>query len=181
MNHLDAFDAICLTLSANNGEITGRTVLQKLIYFETIKISEIKLSEPYFAYFYGPFNKSVANSLGRMVFYGILSEDRVKSGYTYKIAPKGEEIVKKTTLEFAIIFKSVKSLVKTCKQHCNLDPDSMSFAAKLHYMQKSQEITKYSESELVALGDTFGWEISKNNMKKGFDLLRQLNLVNNIQ
>ena len=60
---VDAFDTVGLTLAANNKEIVGRTTLQKLIYFETVKISEIRLAEPYIAYFYGPFNRDVANSL----------------------------------------------------------------------------------------------------------------------
>jgi len=173
----DAFDIIGLTLAANGGEIVGRTTLQKLIYFETVKIPSVSLPEPYFAYFYGPFNRAVANSLERMVFYDILDERRAGSGgYAYKVSEKGATIVDRLQGRFAQTFGRIMSLVETCDKYCRLDQNSLSFAAKVHYMLDSQKAT-LSEDELVRLGKSFGWKISKSDIMDGSELLEQLGLV----
>ena len=179
---VDAFDTIGLTLAANDKEIAGRTTLQKLIYFETVMIPEISLAEPYVAYFYGPFNSDVANSLEQMVFYGILDEHRIginHGSYVYKVAPKGTKIVNRLENELRQTFAKVKELVDLCDKYCKLAPNPLSFAAKVHYMLASQTAIKkpLPEDELVQLGKSFGWKISKSDIKNGSELLEQLELV----
>ena len=182
MKVLSAFDIIGLTLAANDREIAGRTTLQKLIYFETVKIQEINLTEPYFAYFYGPFNRGVANSLERMVFYDMLEENRTKINrgiYVYKVSSKGIKIVDRLENEFKQIFDKIVNLVGICNEYCGLDPNSLSFAAKVHYMLESQRTIKksLSEGELVRIGKSFGWKITQSDIKDGSQLLEKLELV----
>lgn len=182
-NSVDAFDAIGLTLAANNKEIVGRTTLQKLIYFETVAIpKEIKLDEPYIAYFYGPFNRDVANSLEQMVFYDILDERRTRidrGSYVYKVTPKGNQMIDRLESKFKQTFERIKDLVNTCDKYCKLDPNSLSFAAKVHYMFYSQKpkIKPMSEDDFVKMGESFDWQISKSNIKNGSELLERLKLV----
>ena len=179
---MGTFDIIGLTLAANGGEIAGSTTLQKLIYFETVEIPEVKLTEPYFAYFYGPFNRDVANSLGRMIFYDLLDEHGIEASrgrYVYKVTTKGNKIVKRLENEFKQTFDKIRDLVNTCNEYCKLNPNSLSFAAKVHYMLNSQKTIKKSllEDELVQLGKSFGWKITKSEIKKGSDLLGHLKHV----
>ena len=179
---VDAFDTIGLTLAANNNEIIGRTTLQKLIYFETVKIPEIELTEPYIAYFYGPFNRDVANSLEQMVFYDILDEHRSEKNhgsYVYKVTPKRTKSVDDLKSRFKPTFTKIKDLVGVCDEYCSLDPNSLSFAAKVHYMLDSQKTIRkpLSEDELVRIGKSFDWKISKSDIRKGYELLEHLKLV----
>lgn len=179
MTYLNAFDIIGLTLAANDKEIEGRTTLQKLIYFETVKISEINLAEPYVAYFYGPFNRGVAKSLERMVLYGILDEHRNgvnRGSYVYKVNPKGTKIIERLKNEFEQPFKEIKDLVDICKEYCNLEPNPLSFAAKVHYMLDTQK-TALHEDKLVEMGKSFGWKISKADIRDGAELLERLEFV----
>ena len=184
MNNIaNAFDAIALTLAANNREIVGRTTLQKLIYFETVTIpKKIKLEDPFFAYFYGPFNRDVAKSLEDMVFFDILSEHRIRDNhgiYMYKVTPKGDPTIDRVESEFKQTLKKIKKLVDICDKYCKLNPNSLSFAAKVHYMFYSQKpkIKPMSEDALVKLGKSFDWRISKSDIKNGSKLLEQLKLA----
>ena len=182
MKTLGAFDTIGLTLTANGGEIAGRTTLQKLIYFETVKIPEISPAGPYFAYFYGPFNRDVANSLERMVFYDILDERMTgtnHTSYVYKVSTKGTKIINKLADEFRQTLAKIKELIGTCDKCCGLDQNSLSFAAKVHYMRDTQKTIgrSLSRDEIVRLGKSFGWKISKSDIEKGSELLEQLKLV----
>ena len=179
---LGAFDTIGMTLAANNDEITGRTTLQKLIYFETVTIPEINLAEPYTAYFYGPFNRDVANSLECMVFYDILDERRIginHGSYVYKVTPKGSEIIHGLEDKAKKVFAEIKDLVSTCDKYCKLNSNSLSFAAKVHYMLGSQRTAKkpLTEKELVRTGESFGWKLSKSEIRNGSELLEHLGLV----
>ena len=56
---LDVFDVIALTLHANDNEIRSKTTVQKLIYFHTVMIKDLDISN-YTHHFYGPFNREVS-------------------------------------------------------------------------------------------------------------------------
>ncbi len=178
---VEAFDAIGLTLAANDDEIVGRTTMQKLIYFETVKIPEIKLAEPYTPYYYGPFNKDIAMSLEQMVVFDILEERRTRYGYgsyVYKVAEKGIPIIEKLLNNFEKTFTKIEKLVDTCYEYCKLDPNSLSFAAKVHYMLNTQKTKKKtSRDELMKLGKSLQWNISRSDINDGAELLEQLHLV----
>lgn len=179
---MDAFDTICLTLAANNKEIAGRTTLQKLIYFETVTMPEISLREPYIAYFYGPFNRDVARSLEQMVFYDIFDERRAgidHGSYVYKVTEKGDKTVNALKNGHKKTFDKIEKLVGVCKKYCNLDPNPLSFAAKVHYMLDAQKDARktLSDGELVQMGDSIGWKLSRSDIETGSGLLENLNLV----
>lgn len=181
MQGLDVFDTLGLTLASNDDKIVGRTTIQKLIYFETVKIPEIKLNQPYFAYFYGPFNKNVAKSLEQMVILDIFEEHRTydnHGSYIYKVSAKGNPLINKLVKKSGKIFDKIENIVHTCNEYCKLDPNPLSFAAKVHFMMSSPKSKKtMTNSELMKLGKSLGWKLSRSDIKDGSELLNQLNLV----
>ena len=58
MDALDEYDVIGLTIGAHAGSITGRTAIQKLIYFAKVKIPSIDVT--YTHHYYGPFSRNIA-------------------------------------------------------------------------------------------------------------------------
>lgn len=143
--------------------------------------SEIKLSEPYIAYFYGPFNKEVAKSLEKMVVFNMLEERTITGkheGYLYKVSDKGIPMVDKLLKDFKHSFVKIEELVNTCYEHCKLDPNILSFAAKTHYILYSDKrIKKMNYNNLVEIANKFGWKVSKSDIRQGADLLEKLKLV----
>ena len=176
---LDAYDTICLTLEANGGQIRGRTAIQKLIYFETQKIPELSI-EPHVAYFYGPFNRQVAQGLETLVHLDVLSETRLRKGnsYEYTLLDKGIPVTKQLIEDNERIYKKIKNIIQTCREYCGLNPNPLSFAAKTHYMLTKQECKKgMTKKEAVSMAKEFGWNITEDDVKFGTDLLHQLGLV----
>lgn len=179
-NLLDAYDTIGLTITANDDEIVGRTTLQKLIYFVDVKIPEIRL-EPYFAYYYGPFNRQVAKELERMVVFELLEERRAGDNfgsYLYRVTNKGIPVINNLRRKFRRTLTKIENIVDQCQTFCKLDPNSLSFASKVHFMvanRKAQQSLTYDN--LTDMSIKFGWKISKSDVEQGAELLQQLNLV----
>ncbi len=176
---MDVYDTIYLTLAANGNTIRGRTTIHKLIYFELQKIPELDI-EPHIAYFYGPFNIQVAQGLETLVHLGALDERRSRkdSSYEYTILDERTPTYKRLIKDNKEIYEKIKDIVQTCSDYCNLNVNSLSFAAKVHYMLSKQERKKgMTEKEASDMASKFGWDITEKDVKSGAELLRELNLV----
>ena len=111
-----------------------------------------------------------------MVFSDILGERRIgisRGRYIYKVTQKGTQSADTLESKLKQIFVKIKDLVGICDEYCRLDPHSLSFAAKVHYMLDAQKTRRkaLSEEELADMGKSFGWKISKSNIKNGCELL----------
>ncbi len=108
---LDVYDTIGLIISANNDEIIGRTTIQKLVYLSKEKMPQIHIS-PFFAYYYGPFNREVALALEKLVTLDFLQEKRCSGyfteGYSYTLTQKGKNFVEKQKEEAYHIYKNIQ-------------------------------------------------------------------------
>lgn len=180
---LDVYDAISLTIHANGNKIGGRTAIQKLIYFHSVKISKLEIV-PYMPHFYGPFNREVESALEEMSAFSYLDEKKIISDryikYNYTLTEQGiqyAESVKKMNNEF----KTIKKTVDVCKEHCDLRPAPLSYAAKSYYVLNSRKKTRtnnaYTIRDMQDAGKDFDWDISKEDMQTGIELLRKLELV----
>ncbi len=177
---LDALDTICLTLAANNNEIEGRTVIQKLIYFEMQKIKEINIM-PHLAYYYGPFNSEVADGLGMLVYLGIITERIVPETYptwAYRVeGDKGKSVIEKLKRDKQNTYKKIKDVVQICKDCCSLKQNPLSIAAKIHYIFLDVETKNMLYKDISDATENFGWEITDDEVDSGAQLLEQLDLA----
>ena len=179
---LDAIDTIALTLAANDNQISGRTVIQKVIYFNKVKIPEIHVT-PYVAYYYGPFNREIALGLEKMVVMGYIQERKIHGyhdGYQYQITDAAMPMVEKLKKTSRSAFQKIKSIVDQCNDFCNLNPNTLSVAAKMHYMLVTNKKTKVcgmSLLEAVKMAKKFGWNISRKEVENGAELLEKLQFV----
>lgn len=180
---LDVYDTMGLIISANDDEIVGRTTIQKLVYLSKEKMPQIQIS-PFFAYYYGPFNREVALALEKLVILDFLEEKRCggysTEKYSYKLTEKGKIFAEKQRAKSPENFKKIKEIIEICKKLGALNPTSLSYAAKVHYMLQSKKVTKkktLTDSEAVGIAKNFGWKISKSSVVSGAKLLEQLKLV----
>jgi uncharacterized protein YwgA len=179
---LDAIDTIALTIAANDNRISGRTVVQKIIYFNKVKIPEINIT-PYVAYYYGPFNREIALGLEKMVVIDYLQETKIQGyhdRYLYQITDAAIPMVEKLKKTSKSAFQKIKSIVDQCDDFCNLNPNTLSVAAKIHYMLVTNKKSKecgMSLSDAVNIAKKFGWDISKKEVENGAELLEQLQFV----
>jgi uncharacterized protein YwgA len=180
---LDVYDVIGLIISANDNEIIGRTTIQKLVYLAKEKMPQIQVS-PFFAYYYGPFNREVALALEKLVALDFLEEKRCSGyfneGYSYALTQKGKKFAENQKAEAPHIYKKIKQIIQICKDLHALNSTSLSYAAKVHYMLHNKKAAKkkaMTSLEAVGIAKSFGWKISKSSVLSGAKLLEQLKLV----
>ena len=179
---LDAFDAIALTIHANNDEITSKTTVQKLIYFHTVTIPNLDISS-YTLHFYGPFNHKVSTALEDMSEFSYIDQNiisRYYEIYSYKLTDNGIKYAESTRQKYSDEFKIISKTLQTCKEYYELKPSSLSYAAKAHYILANSGDKlqgKYSINDVKTIANDFDWNISKKDVVTGLELLQNLDLV----
>ena len=182
---MNVYDVIALTIHSNDMMIEGRTVMQKLIYFNSIKIPTIQI-QSYAHHFYGPFSSEVATALEEMFALSYLNKI-IHSGfydsYTYLLTAKGKKFANNLTLEHPKEHTQISKIVKKCREFCELKPEPLSFAAKAHHILVNTKKTrgKYSLSDVQDVAKDFDWNISKKDVKIGMSLLEELGFVQTLQ
>ena len=180
MSDLDVYDAISLTLRANNNALSNRTTLQKLIYFETLQLDQLK-TIMYRNYFYGPFSYQVASALDDMVAFSYLNE-RVYSKYNlesyhYELTEFGKNYADNAEKKFPAQSKTISRIVEICNKHCELRAKPLSYSAKSHYVLVNGDKEVYTIEDVQRTAREFEWEISGDDAKNGLGLLEDLGLV----
>lgn len=179
---LDVFDAIALTLHANNDEIISKTTVQKLIYFHTVMIPNLDISN-YIHHFYGPFNREVSTALADMSEFSYVEENTISSyyeTYRYKLTENGIKYAETAQKKYPEAFETIANTIKICKEHCELKPTPLSYAAKAYYILTSSEDGlqgKYTARDVEIIAKDFDWIVSADDASVGIDLLQKLNLV----
>ena len=177
---LDVYDAIALTLHANNDSLSNRTALQKLIYFETLKIEPLK-TIIYRNYFYGPFSYQVASALDETVAFSYLSEQIYSmydhESYNYKLTESGKKYAHDVKNKFDDQFKVIRNIVKICDKYCSLQAKSLSYSAKAHYILVHGGKNQYTIDDIQKTAEKFEWQIPVDAAKDGMALLEELGLA----
>ena len=166
---MNAHDAILLNITASGDRALGRTVLQKLIYFQTQL--GVGIDAAFVPHFYGPFSKDVAAALAELVAFDYVNEYRSRKafGYAYVLAEDGEDIANEAKGNNKKSFKKIKKVINTCGD-C-LNPGSLSYAAKVHYIQSRDK--SFTPEDVAS---TFGWKMTDQDVRTGQKLLKKLHL-----
>ena len=179
---LDVFDVIALTLYANDNEIRSKTTVQKLIYFHTVMIKDLDISN-YTHHFYGPFNREVSIALEDMSDFSYIEQNiisRYYETYNYKLTENGVKYAETVKQNHPEEFETISKTLKTCKDYCKLKPAPLSYAAKAYYILTSSEDGingRYSADDVKRIAEDFDWNISQQDTATGITLLENLNLV----
>lgn len=181
---LSAVEAVELVFHANGYEIPGRTALQKLVYLASRRVPDSAVE--YAPHRFGPFSAQVAEILAELCFAGRAYEIKIPfgdhAGYEYHLTDLGKELVEialaeqpKSTIE------TIKDTVKTCKAECDLRAADLSYAAKVHYAITKHAACGLPEPQNVAdirnIAYGFKWNVTENNTRAGYALLRKLDLA----
>jgi hypothetical protein len=179
---MDVYETIECILDANNGEVTGRTAVQKLVYLSKCVISELEIP-PYKPHYYGPYSSAVSIALEKLVSYSFIDERRVPAylyeSYVYSLTGDGKKMMRLTRKQHQSTYKKIKNVVDTCREFCDLKPKPLSYASKVFFTlerlpkdQRKQELDNAVEN-----AKRLGWDISPHDVKVGKQLLDNLKLV----
>lgn len=180
---MDEFDGVLILLDAAGGQIAGRTTIQKLGYFSTVRGA---IRARYRPHYYGPYSADIAGAIQTLVSYGFI-EERVETPggtgttpdwkrYTYTITEDGRRLVPELKQEDTGGAEEVEEIVGICKDTANLDSKTLSWAAKIHYIQ-TREMRDMSSDEIREVARTLNWDLSEDQIQKGIDLLTNLHFM----
>ena len=173
-------ELILLIISANGGKIDGKTTIQKLTYFTKLKVP-LKDSPVFRPHYYGPYSANVDFELDKLVALGFLEQStrptiNQRMMYSYKLTRSGKSILTTLVAKYGEQFDTISSIVGTCRKYSGLNPTSLSYAAKVHYISKSA-VQPMSPLELVDEARDNGWEIDERGIQRGLRILSGLKLV----
>jgi uncharacterized protein YwgA len=165
-------------LYAVDDAVDGRTTIQKLAYFASVRA---KIDMGYFPHYYGPYSSEVATNLENLVALDFLVEtgrstmhNRIM--YRYYLTKDGEALAKRIEARYPEEFAIIENVVKKCGRIVHYNMNVLSWAAKVHYiLTKSAKPLTYSDA--VAVGKSFGWKLSEKEIQSAVKLLSALKLI----
>jgi uncharacterized protein YwgA len=175
---MDIPELLVAILSINAEGIGGRTAIQKLGYFCSVRLNE---EFGYGPDFYGPYSSLVAAHIQDLVGMDFIGEKarRTLHGrvmYSYYLTEDGEELARDIQEKNPKIYSAIKEVVETCSEVVNNNIYVLSWAAKVHFIL-SQTETPISYKEAIQIGQEFGWELNSNKIESAARLLQALNLI----
>ncbi|CAJ36313.1 hypothetical protein [Methanocella arvoryzae] len=180
---MDPMDAILLTIDAAGGTVSGRTAIQKLVYFES---QATEINACYQPYYYGPYSAEVAGATQSLVSLHFLTEEidykesKKLHGsedwktYKYKLSDDGKKVLDMIKKKYPEECEEIKKIVEICKQESDLDIGRLSRAAKVHYLFNTltcQDGTALSISDISVISEEYGWQLSEDDVENAFDLI----------
>lgn len=148
-------DASLLVLSAvvAAGKMPGRTSLQKVCYFAN---NRMRGRVYFFPHYFGPYSPEVARAATELVSSQLVT-DQVESGslsepwtttngrlitdwerHNLSVSPDGRAFLRSVKGERRTLILQVRNIVKNLSEATDLDPTTLSAAAKIHFIVRSE-------------------------------------------
>ncbi|UJA18996.1 hypothetical protein HJD18_01420 [Thermoleophilia bacterium SCSIO 60948] len=173
-----------LIVAANDEQVAGRTVLQKLAYFCAL---ELGYGLHHRAHFFGPYSARVEDAVENAVVAGQLREveERMRDWfggpdarrYTYFLEEAGrrrvDDLKKQSPKQWTRICSAVTAIRSALP---SLDQQTLSSAAKTHLLI-SENDEGVDEDELPVLARRLGWDLSAEQVALTVKILDELGLL----
>ena len=159
---LDEHTVVILALYAAGGTIEGKTTLQKLCYFASIKSG---LDFGYEPHFYGPYSKAISRATDELIVSDFILErgritryDRVI--YTYSLTNDGINIARDLKKQKPELYSILKEIFEICDKTVGNNILILSWAAKIYYLlQKKGKLITYKEIKKIGKTGNFKVDI----------------------
>ena len=158
--------------------IDGRTALQKLSYFASLRTND---DMGFRAHFYGPYSPLVASTLSDLVTLDYVQESKRLTGqdrllYSYELTDDGNVLARRIERDVPREFSEVTKAVTTCESIVGNDIDALSWAAKVFFILKLNN-REISYKRVRDEGERLGWKLTNGQVETGTRLLEALNLA----
>jgi len=182
-NVLSPRAVLLIALEAMGGDVHGRTLLQKRMYF----VGELLGEDLGFrSHFYGPYSSLIHSEAVQASTLGLLLETSSTGPcipcesrrVDYVLSDSGRDTAKRAeamqTSEAEDIRKAVNRLMEACG---SLDGASLSIAAKVHYILTRSSDGPMTPEEIRQKAKMLRWDVPEEKVIAGVDSLLALNLV----
>jgi len=165
---LSPTEAAVMVIDAAGGRIAGRTT--------------------YRPHYYGPYSADVSGALQTITSCHFVDEamdtdDNRKANetfewkrYSYSLNDEGKKVTEFLKTKSPKDYEEIKKIVDICKNTARLDPNVLSWAAKVHYILK-QEHRQMTYVEISKIAESLNWKLQEPQITTGVNLLKELSLV----
>jgi len=169
---------ILSVLRSSTIPIEGRTAIQKIVYFVSVKSS---LDLGYRRHFYGPYSSVVASHLGNLVSMGYVAErqrltTQNRTIYSYSLTRDGQKLLRSIGKGQEKDYPAIRDVVGKCRRIARNNINTLSCAAKVYFLL-SQRMKKATYQEVMRMARRSGWELCPEEIDSGAKLLSTLGLV----
>jgi len=175
---MQAAELVLSVLGSSARPIDGRTAIQKIAYFASIKAG---IDVGYRPHFYGPYSADVAQNLQNLESTGYMTEttrltthDRIM--YSYCLNDDGQKMVREIQKREQSKYNKIKKVSEICEKVAKNNINVLSWAAKVYFLL-SKKGSETSYNEVIQLGSQLGWKLSDREIDSGAKLLTRLGLV----
>ena len=178
---MEYHEALLLVLKSAESPIRGRTAVQKMTYFCSLKVGSPK-EWGYRPHYYGPYSDLVALGLQDLVQMGYVVEaaEHLPSNrvvYTYSLTKDGRAMAKAIeTHQKKSQVSRIREVVHECMRTSHEDVNVLSWAAKVYFVVTANS-DKLTVGRAMEEAKSLGWKLAPGEIEKGVKLLQELRLV----
>ena len=174
---MDARDLVLAVIAGCPGEkVPGRTVLQKIIYFCTVRLN---LDISYFPHYFGPYSEEVAQATRSLCSLGFLSESKHLMstgtwGYEYHLTPEGKEALSDVRSAKVRQVQALTSKITTLPGWDHSQTISCTAKVYLILHKNRKPMTK---DAIAREADNLGWHLDAQTIGRVVSFLEALGFV----
>lgn len=178
-----ARDVLVLAYKAFDGDMPGKTLLQKRIYFLSVMLG---IDMGYEAHYYGPYSEEVASQNSELKALGYISESSSAWGYDqrgfemarydFSLTVVGGRIADRKAEKEPDLWQRVQRAASIVKQAGDLGYMELSIAAKAYYVLNKLN-GKATLEDIAAMLPKFGWSVSEKQLEKATGFLEKASLI----
>jgi uncharacterized protein YwgA len=177
---------VLLAIDAFGGQVGGKTLLQKRLYFTEVLLGE-NLGLDFDAHYYGPYSAVINSELATLKLQGQLREETSNYGildqsgfevrrYRYELTDAGKLSLEWIRKNYPQDAQRVNDAAKRVIDAGDLGYMDLSFAAKSHWvLSKSRK--PLADADIANEAKRFGWQVKPEQVHRGVAFLNQLGLV----
>ena len=179
---LSSDDAVLAVAEGWDGEIPGRTLLQKVAYFLSVLTGSDLGFRPHY---YGPYSPLIAATVNERVALGELQEtvrnsprtfeghDDEKRFYVYQLTARGKRAVEIHRSWNPPEFERAVEIARKIKE-LGADYMQLAFASKLHLIIRAQKEKPITVEQIRAAAEELDWPLSEEDVRQGATVLGAL-------
>jgi len=179
-------DFVLLAYRAFGGKMSGKTLLQKRVYFLGVQLKQVK-ELGYGAHYYGPYSSEVADANTQLKSLGFLEETVVGGGavgsggfeiarHDFKLSEAGHRIAKFLANEFPQEWQEISKIAGVIQQAGDLDYMELSWAAKAYFLLRERG-GRATLSEIKQTASLFSWELTDEQVEKATSFLEKTGFI----
>ena len=188
-NKMDIRDFLLLAYNAFNDEFSGKTTMQKKIYFLGVILNYAE-ELGFKPHYYGPYSAKVNEANEILKSLGFVSEMINSAGivndqgfeiikYYYRLTESGKRIVQKKIVNNSSEWNQINNAAEQINQGGNIDYKRLSIAAK-EYFILSKNNREVSLSDVKEMASHLGWSVSGEELQDATDFLEKISLAKRV-